>query len=304
MGKGDLTSIVSLTKDSNNLNKTQPKRIRANKRKVVSPDNIKLDKKSRLTTDTESEYESESTEGSSVDWFSPNYTFESHIVVQSHKMSNNSAHGDNLDSTLVDKNCANTQLSLQIQTAPQPSVHLTGAHDHHYVISTERQIPPYMTTSPTMQSTPIQMMPQSYITDFDLQRIVHTLRISLRDEIRGLVQACVAEHVTPLVNELSVLKQSVTTLTNKIADLEQDMDNANQYSRRHCVIVSNVPENSDESTDDIILNIAKESGSNIILSDIDRSHRNGPPKRNDGKHRDIIVKFTNYKAKSEFIKSR
>ncbi|KAH3690207.1 hypothetical protein DPMN_194969 [Dreissena polymorpha] len=69
-------------------------------------------------------------------------------------MSNSSAHGDNLDSTLVDKNCANTQLSLQIQTAPQPSVHLTGAHDHHYVISPERQIPPYMTTSPTMQSTP------------------------------------------------------------------------------------------------------------------------------------------------------
>ena len=137
MGKGDLTSIVSPTKDSNTLNKTQPKRIRANKRKVVSPENLKLDKKSRLTTDTESEYESESTEGSSVDWFSPYYKFESHIVVQSHKMSNSSTHGDNLDSTLVDKNCAKTQLSLQIQTAPQPSVHLTGAHDHHYVISPE-----------------------------------------------------------------------------------------------------------------------------------------------------------------------
>ncbi|KAH3849349.1 hypothetical protein DPMN_091748 [Dreissena polymorpha] len=148
MGKGDVTCIVSPTKDSNNLNKTHTKRIRAKKRKVVSPDNIKLDKKSRLTTDTEFEYESESTEGSSVDWFSPNYIFESHIVVQAHKMSNSSTHRDNLDSTLVDKNCANTRLSLQTQTAPQPSVHLTGAHDHHYVISPERQTPPYM-TSPT-----------------------------------------------------------------------------------------------------------------------------------------------------------
>ncbi|KAH3896858.1 hypothetical protein DPMN_021040 [Dreissena polymorpha] len=92
--------------------------------------------------------------------------------------------------------------------------HLTGAHYHHYVISPERQIPQYMTSPLTMQSTSIQMMPQSYITDLDLQRIVHTLRISLRDEIRGLGQACVAEHVTPLVNELSVLKQFVTTLTN------------------------------------------------------------------------------------------
>ncbi|KAH3700698.1 hypothetical protein DPMN_075675 [Dreissena polymorpha] len=130
-------------------------------------------------------------------------------------MSNSSNHGDNLDSTLVDKNCANTQQSLQTQTAPQSSVHLTSAHDHHYVISPERQIPPCITSPLTMQSTPIQMMPQSNMTDFDLQRIVHTLRISLRYEIRGLVQACVAEHVTPLVNELSVLKQSVTILTNK-----------------------------------------------------------------------------------------
>ncbi|KAH3782242.1 hypothetical protein DPMN_160154 [Dreissena polymorpha] len=70
-------------------------------------------------------------------------------------MSNNSTHGDNLDSTLVDKNCANTQQSLQTQTAPRPSVRLSGAHDHHYVISPERQIPPYMTSPPTMQSTPI-----------------------------------------------------------------------------------------------------------------------------------------------------
>ena len=74
MGKVDLASSVSPSKDSNNLNKSQTKRVRDKKRKVVSLDNTKLDKKSRLTTDTESEHESERTEGSGVDWFSPNYT--------------------------------------------------------------------------------------------------------------------------------------------------------------------------------------------------------------------------------------
>ncbi|KAH3751116.1 hypothetical protein DPMN_185661 [Dreissena polymorpha] len=128
------------------------------------------------------------------------------------------------------------------------------------------------------------MLPLSFITDFDRQRIVHILRISLRDEICGLVQACVAKHVTPLLNEISKLKLSVTTMSNKVADLEQDLDNANQYSRRHCILVSNVPEDKDESTDDIILQIAKDNGANIVLSDINRSHRNGPPKRNGGKH--------------------
>ncbi|KAH3699730.1 hypothetical protein DPMN_074691 [Dreissena polymorpha] len=52
-------------------------------------------------------------------------------------------------------------------------------------------------------------------------------------------------------------------MCNKVAVLEQDLGNANQYSRRHCVIVSNVPETEEESTDDII-QIAKDNGSNIV----------------------------------------
>ncbi|KAH3819342.1 hypothetical protein DPMN_121075 [Dreissena polymorpha] len=139
-------------------------------------------------------------------------------------------------------------------------------------MSPERQIPPFMTSPPTMQHQ--QMLPKSFITDFDLQRNVHTSRISLCDEIRGLVQAFVVKHVTPLLNEISELKLSVNTMSNKVAVLEQDLDDANQYSRRHCLIFSIVSENKDESTDDIIIHIAKDTGSNIVLSDIDRSHRN------------------------------
>ncbi|KAH3726177.1 hypothetical protein DPMN_052034 [Dreissena polymorpha] len=185
-------------------------------------------------------------------------------------MSNSNTHGDTLDSTLVDRNCVNNQQSqhsMPCHNTPQPSVHLTVStiHDLHTHYA-------------------------SFITDFDLQRIVHTLRSSLRDEI-------------PLLNEISGLKLSVKTMCNQVAVLEQDLDDANQYSRRHCVIVSNVPENEDESTDGILKQIAIDNGSNIVLSDIDSSHRNGPPKKNDGKHRDIIVNFTNYKAKTDFIKS-
>ncbi|KAH3728141.1 hypothetical protein DPMN_054088 [Dreissena polymorpha] len=112
MGKVDLAPSVSPSKDSNNLNKSQTKRVRVKKRKVVSPDITKLDKKSRLTSDTESEHESESTKGSSVDWFSPNYTIDSHIADSVHKMSNRNTHGDTLDSTLVGRNCVNNQQSL------------------------------------------------------------------------------------------------------------------------------------------------------------------------------------------------
>ncbi|KAH3788086.1 hypothetical protein DPMN_166216 [Dreissena polymorpha] len=57
-------------------------------------------------------------------------------------MSNSNTPGDTLDSTHVDRNCVNNQKSqhsMPCHNTPQPSVHLTGASDHHYVKSPEKQ---------------------------------------------------------------------------------------------------------------------------------------------------------------------
>ncbi|KAH3823970.1 hypothetical protein DPMN_125795 [Dreissena polymorpha] len=89
-------------------------------------------------------------------------------------MSNSNTHGDTLDSTLVDRICVNNQQSLHsmpCHNTPQPSEHLTGASENHYVMSPDKQFPPFITSPPTMQSTHIQMLPRSFITHFDLQRI-------------------------------------------------------------------------------------------------------------------------------------
>ncbi|KAH3785507.1 hypothetical protein DPMN_163598 [Dreissena polymorpha] len=91
-----------------------------------------------------------------------------------------------------------------------------------------------------------------------------------------MVSVTVAEHVAPLQNELVEMKNTIAKLNSKLADLETEVDNNNQYSRRHCVLISNIDEKQDESTDEIILNIAKDSGCSININDIDRSHRNGP----------------------------
>ena len=70
----------------------------------------------------------------------------------------------------------------------------------------------------------------------------------------------------------------------------------------NCVRIGNVRELEGESTEAIVLDVCKKSGAVINANDIDRSHRVGKPK--EGQHREIIVKFVSYKARSVFIKSR
>ena len=78
-----------------------------------------------------------------------------------------------------------------------------------------------------------------------------------------------------------------------------------------CVLISNVPEKTGESTDSQVIEVAQKADVNISLKDIDRSHRimrkaptpNSPPVPNP-KPRDIVVKFLTYNAKSNFMKGR
>ena len=77
------------------------------------------------------------------------------------------------------------------------------------------------------------------------------------------------------------------------------MDDIEQYSRRNCLKFSGIHEEENEHTDKSILNIVnkivlKDSDTMLDLSRIDRTHR-VCSERNDGKPRDIIVKFLSYR---------
>ncbi|KAH3804000.1 hypothetical protein DPMN_132273 [Dreissena polymorpha] len=114
---------------------------------------------------------------------------------------------------------------------------------HNYTLRSFSQTPVSFTIPSPLQSTPFQGhgQPTSFITDFDIQRIVQTLRVSLRNEIQSMVSATVAEQVVPLQNELAEMKNIIAKLNSKLADLETEVDNNNQYSRRHCVLIHMLP---------------------------------------------------------------
>ena len=52
------------------------------------------------------------------------------------------------------------------------------------------------------------------------------------------------------------------------------------------------------------MSIANDIDSDIRIHDIDRSHRVGNPKRKRATPREIIVKFSTYRARASFYKQR
>ena len=117
-----------------------------------------------------------------------------------------------------------------------------------------------------------------------------------------------------LTNKLSFLESENKKLLSenselrvKVLKLEDAVDTAEQYSRRNCLRISGVREQPNESTDDIVTSIASAIDVDIDIRDIDRSHRLGRASTQDrprDKPRDIIVKFSTYRARSRFYKAR
>ena len=77
---------------------------------------------------------------------------------------------------------------------------------------------------------------------------------------------------------------------------------ASQYSRRNSLRISGIPETVNEDTDKAVLHVAETMGVSISPSEIDRSHRLGKP--SDRQTRDVLVKFTSYRAREGLMKNR
>ena len=145
----------------------------------------------------------------------------------------------------------------------------------------------------------------------EMLRLSELLQDTFRAEIVGLVDSIVKgvvtglqDRITSLENSNKDLQDTNTSLTARVAVLEAQADQAEQYSRRNCLRISGVPETTEENTDNIVLSIANDIDSEIQLHHIDRSHRVGNPKKTRATPREIIVKFSTYRARANFYKQR
>lgn len=111
-----------------------------------------------------------------------------------------------------------------------------------------------------------------------------------------------------VMDEISKIKESVAKieeLETKNEDLEERLENMEQYSRRNCLLLRGIPENSrngDTEQDCLqhVMSVIKDRLKVDINEDaISRCHRLGGSNRRDssGYARPIIIKFVSYKQR-------
>ena len=97
----------------------------------------------------------------------------------------------------------------------------------------------------------------------------------------------------------------MTSLKEKIFQVDKTLDRQKQYSRRNCLLVHGVEEKNNEDTDQEIINIVKNDlGEEITIHDIDRTHRLGKRKLDNNVPRPIIVKLTRNSVCHRFFKTK
>lgn len=172
-------------------------------------------------------------------------------------------------------------------------------------------------------TTPTHTAPQygPSLHPSDIIRIAKELK-TMMPELVSVIESKNANDVQSIINQsvkeavdgvklayegvIEDLKRTNATLSAKCEELEQKVlkcqtvnDEQEQYSRRNCLRISGIPQQQDECTDTIVLNIAEKLNVDLKLEDIDRSHRVGPKAVYD-----IIVKFTSYRARKALISKR
>ena len=133
------------------------------------------------------------------------------------------------------------------------------------------------------------------------------LRTSFESELPTLVSSIVEGVVSSLSEKIRLLSDENAQLKRRVEELEIKVDPAEQYSRRNCLRVCGIPETAGESVDEKIIAMATALDSDISINDIDHSHRLGKPTRSNGqtvKPRDIIIKFTSYRARQKLLKNK
>ena len=114
--------------------------------------------------------------------------------------------------------------------------------------------------------------------------VVKTLISAIRDDVKKSFE-----------KELEERDQKIAELENKIDDLEM-------YGRRNGIRIHGIPENEGEKTDEIVMKLAQDMGANIPSSALGRSHRVG--RKNNNRPRAIIAKFVGHNHKVAYLKQK
>ena len=93
--------------------------------------------------------------------------------------------------------------------------------------------------------------------------LVNTLVDKIKDTLINELTDIIAQKVTEIMKqnldfELSSRDDKIAELQKELAEIKNQQDETEQYSRRNCLIFHGLSENEGESTDEIVREVLKE----------------------------------------------
>ncbi|XP_026290254.1 uncharacterized protein LOC113214941 [Frankliniella occidentalis] len=127
---------------------------------------------------------------------------------------------------------------------------------------------------------------------------------SLKKEIADIIasQTFISEQYENLKSELSELKERVNDVEAREAptmEFKTELAEIQQYQRRNNLIISGIPETTNEDVFQRLFDMAAALKVDLLASDIDAAHRIG--KKTDTRPRRVIVKLTNRWKKEQLL---
>lgn len=126
--------------------------------------------------------------------------------------------------------------------------------------------------------------------------LINIIRTEIRSELKD---------IGILKGKVSSLEAENAKLRAELHDRKIEIDEIDQYGRRMCLNICNVPGDTGDSSENVtdkLLALAKKADIDISSGDIDRCHRLGRQK--GATSRKIIVKFTNSTARQRVYNAR
>ena len=118
----------------------------------------------------------------------------------------------------------------------------------------------------------------------------------------NLRQELVKQHkyIASLEKQLTKTSKYVKEHADELQDVQVNLDNLEQYSRKNSLEFHGIPDEVNMPTDQVVCKIAQAIGVEIHEDDIEISHRIGR-KRGD---KPVLAKFVSHKVKSKIYKAR
>ena len=152
-----------------------------------------------------------------------------------------------------------------------------------------------------IQGTMKQLLSRSVQLTSDVAELKNSVERN-RQEMSKLSEELVKQnkYVASLEKQLTKTSKYVKEHAEELQDIQINLDNLEQYSRKNSLEFHGIPDEFDMSTDQVVCRIAQAIGVEIQENDIEISHRIGRKRGN----KPILAKFASHKVKSKVYKAR